>query len=314
MANLRIALLLPIGLLLAGCPIYGSEDPVNRVVEVSCFSDFDCPLDSFCDIDTNDCVAFDFGVCLTDGDCPVGSYCDPADQGCYISPISACVADRDCSNGFECDFRDTCRPERIGTCLADEDCNPGNLCVDNACTPVAETCQYDFQCAAGFTCANNRCQLLCGPDTDCPSGTRCEDNLCQAVLGECIDSSECPDLATNCVESICLRRCEEGCDEATEVCGDAGFCRPRTLPDPNSPVPICRTDDDCTGSICVDGVCRTECDFTAPAPDDFCASFDGQLPVCGPDNLCYAPSEVESDCRTQSDCLEGESCVDGQCR
>ncbi len=68
------------------------------------------------------------------------------------------------------------------------------------------------------------------------------------------------------------------------------------------------------GSLCVDGVCRTECDFTAPDADDFCASFDGQLPVCGPDNLCYAPSEVESDCRTQDDCAEGESCIDGQCR
>ena len=315
MANLRIAHVLPLGLLLAGCPIYGSEEPVTRVVEVSCVSDFDCPLDSFCDLAVNECVALDFGICLTDGDCPVGSYCDPADQGCYVSPDTDCTVDRDCNTGFECDFRDTCRPERTGSCLVDGDCNPGDLCIENACTPLAATCQYDFQCAAGFTCANNRCRLLCGPDTDCPSGTRCDDNLCEPVLGECVDSGDCPDLATNCVESVCLRRCEEGCDATTEVCDAEGFCRPRTLPDPNAPVPFCRGDEDCAGtSLCVQGICRTQCDSTAPDADVFCASLDGQLPFCGPDNFCYAQSEIEAECATQTDCLEGEDCIDGQCR
>ncbi len=313
MANSRAISLLPLVLLLGGCPIYGSG-PVEREVQVSCQSDFDCPGDTYCNAESNACVAYDFGICLTDGDCPVGSYCERTDGGCYIPAIAECGADGDCTSGFECDFRDSCRPETFGTCLIDGDCAGGDVCIANLCTPLAETCQFDFQCAAGFTCANNRCLLLCGPDTHCPTGTSCQDSLCQTNVGECIDSSECPDLTTNCVEGTCLRRCDEGCDGATEVCDAEGFCRPRTLPDPNAPTPFCRTDADCDGTICVEGVCRTECDITAPAPDDICASYDGQVPLCGPDNLCYAESELMSDCRTRSDCESGQDCIDGSCR
>lgn len=300
-------------LLLGGCPVYGSG-PVQREVQVSCLSDFDCPSDAFCDSGTNSCTAYDFGICLTDGDCPVGSYCDRADGGCYIPGVAECVADGDCQSGFECDFRDSCRPETEGTCLVDSDCATGALCIANLCTLVADTCQFDFQCSAGFTCTNSRCQLLCGPDTHCPSGTACEDSLCQPIVGECVDSSDCADLSTNCVEGTCLRRCDEGCDVAIEVCDPEDFCRARTLPDPQAPSPFCRSNADCDGTLCVEGVCRTACDIDAPDPDVICASYDGQLPLCGPDNLCYAESELESDCRAQSDCPEAQDCLDGTCR
>ena len=300
-------------LLLAGCPVYGPT-PVQREVQVSCQSDLDCPLEAFCDPGANSCVAYDFGICLTDGDCPAGSYCELADGGCYIPAIAECRAYNDCYSGLECDFRDSCRPETDGTCLTDSDCEGDALCVENLCTPILETCQFDFQCSAGFTCANNRCRLLCDSDTSCPSGTACEDSLCQPVVGECVDSSECPDLETNCVEGTCLRRCDEGCDSAIEVCDPNGFCRPRTSPDPQAPSPFCRTDADCDGTLCVDGMCRTECDVTAPEPDVICASYDGQVPLCGPYNLCYAESETLSDCRMQSDCADPRDCIDGRCR
>jgi hypothetical protein len=313
MANSRAFSFLPLVLLLAGCPVYGSG-PVQREVQVSCQSDFDCPADTFCDPGTNSCTAYDFGTCLTDGDCPVGSYCDRADGGCYIPTIAECRVDPDCTSGFECDFRDTCRPAVADDCLVDGDCLGDELCVENQCTPVTETCQFDFQCSAGFTCSNNRCRLLCGPETICPSGTACEVSLCQPVIGECIDSSECPDLKTNCVEGTCLRRCDEGCDAAIEVCDAEGFCRPRTSPDPEAPTPFCRTNADCDGSICLEGLCRTECDVSAPEPDLICASHDGQVPLCGPDNVCYAESELESDCRVQRDCPDGQDCLDGKCR
>jgi hypothetical protein len=313
MANSRATSLLPWVVLLAGCPVYGPA-PVQREVQVSCQSDFDCPLDTFCDSGTNSCLGYDFGICLTDGDCPVGSYCDRADGGCYIPAIAECRADIDCMSDFECDFRDSCRPETLGTCLSDGDCTTDEVCIENLCTAVIETCQFDFQCSAGFTCTNNRCRLLCGPDTNCPSGTACQNSLCQPIVGECIDSSECPDLKTNCVEGTCLRRCDEVCDDAIEICDEQGFCRPRTSPDPQAPSPFCRTDGDCDGTVCVEGMCRTECDIAAPEPDLVCASYDGQVPLCGPDNLCYARSEMLSDCRVQSDCPDGQDCVDGKCR
>lgn len=313
MAKARVFSLLPAMLLLIGCPIYGPE-PVLREVPISCFEDLDCPLDTFCDPWTNQCVAFDFGICLTDGDCPVGSYCERSEGACLIPSLSECREDWDCSFGFECDFRNSCRPEVAGTCLVDSDCGSDELCIENLCLPVIETCQFDFQCAAGFTCANNRCRLLCGGTTRCPSGTACQDSLCLPAAGQCIDSSDCPDLATNCVEGACLRRCDSGCDDATELCDAESFCRPRTTPDPNAPNPFCRADLDCDGSICVEGVCRTECNTMAPDPDAICESFDGQVPLCGLDNLCYAPSEALSDCRTKSDCIDGQDCIDGACR
>jgi hypothetical protein len=313
MANPRVLSVLPVVLLLGGCPIYGSG-PVERGAQVSCQSDLDCPTNTVCDSESNACVGYDFGICLTDGDCPAGSYCDRADGGCYIPALAECDGDADCSSGFECDFRDSCRPETFGTCSSDADCTGSDLCIANLCTPLEDTCQFDFQCAAGFSCANNRCLLLCGPDTRCPSGTRCRDSLCQTNVAECRDSSECLDLTTNCVEGTCLRRCDLGCDEATEVCDPEGFGRPRILPDPNAPTPFCRYDADCDGTVCVEGACRTECDSDAPRPDDICASYDGQVPSCGPDNLCYAPSELLSDCRAKSDCASGQDCIDGKCR
>jgi len=313
MANSRATSLLPLLLLLAGCPVYGPQ-PVQRGVQLSCQSDLDCPLDAFCDSATNSCIAYDFGICLTDGDCPVGSYCDRSDGGCYIPAIAECSADQDCSSDFECDFRDSCRPETDGACLADGDCASDSLCIENLCTPLVETCQFASPCSAGFTCANNRCRLLCGADTACPTGTACEDSLCQPIVGECVDSSECPDLETNCVEGTCLRRCDAGCNAAIEVCDAEGFCRPRTSPDPEAPSPFCRTDADCNGTLCVEGMCRTACDITVPEPDAICASYDGQVPLCGPDNLCYAESEMRSDCRAQSECPDAEDCIDGKCR
>lgn len=313
MAKSRAVSFLPLLLLLGGCPIY-TDGPVQRGVQVSCQSDFDCPSDTFCDPGSNSCLAYDFGICLTDGDCPVGSYCDRADGGCYIPAVAECRADTDCLSGFECDFRDSCRPAEPGDCLVDNDCLANELCIENLCTPLVETCQFDFQCSAGFTCANNRCRLLCGPGTICPSGTACEASLCQPIVGECVDSSDCPDLTTNCVEGTCLRRCDEGCDTAIEVCDPEGFCRPRTSPDPEAPTPFCRKDADCDGSICLEGLCRTQCDSNAPEPDLICASHDGQVPLCGPDDLCHAESELQSDCRVQRDCAEGQDCIDGSCR
>ncbi len=304
-------------ILLVGCPIYGSDSEGQRppVPLGGCVDDFDCSQDAFCDRSTGVCEAFDYGgICLTDGDCSRGSYCERADGTCWIPNLSECRQDVDCSFGFECDFRGGCRPEVEGNCSLDSDCRVDELCIENECLAVSATCQFDFQCAAGFTCANNRCRLICASNTRCPSGTTCSGGLCEPRTGECIDSSDCVDLDTNCVEGICLRRCEVGCAESTEQCDGEGFCRPRSTPDPNAPSPTCRVDGDCTGSLCVEGICRATCDSSLPHPDTMCASFDGQVPICGHDDLCYAESEALSDCQTRTDCAEGQSCIDGRCR
>lgn len=271
----------------AGCPVYGPE-PVQRTVDVSCIDDFDCPRDAYCDPVARRCVGFEFGICLTDGDCPAGSYCERSSGYCLISDVEPCRADRDCFRGFECDFRNTCRPVDE-LCLDDSSCAAGKLCIENLCVPEDEACQIDAQCTVGFACLDQRCVFLCDEaQTRCPSGTVCESGRCEPTTGECRDSADCPDLQTNCVEGRCLRRCDRGCDEATEQCDSEGFCRPRSLPDPDQETPFCRSDADCDGTRCVEGICRTPCDAQAPDPNTVCESFDAQLPICGPDNLCYA--------------------------
>ncbi len=294
-------------LFLSGCPVWGPADDEQQFVS-RCFDDFDCPVGTFCDGATGACV--DSGWCITHGDCATGSYCDLATGLCLLSRPAHCQADNECGRGFECDFRNTCRPAS-DTCEGETDCEAEQLCIESQCRVVSETCQFDSQCAAGHVCVNNACTFPCPNDATCPDGTQCTGGLCLPSDAECIDSSECPDLTTNCVEGSCLRRCDEGCNAVTQECGDDGFCRTRWAPDPVDDAPFCSADTGCAGGahVCVEGVCRTQCDTADPDPDAICASFDIQIPVCGGQGLC----ERESDCRTQSECGSGVDCIDGLC-
>ena len=138
--------LLPFGLLLAGCPIYGDEEPVNRVVQVSCVSDFDCPLDSYCDVSFNECVAFDFGVCLTDGDCGAAyPVCEPGGE-CVVA----------CEAYWDCDDREVCDRSCV-VCGCDADCQyrPGPVCGPTQARCVE--CLTDADCGEGFVCIDGVC-------------------------------------------------------------------------------------------------------------------------------------------------------------
>lgn len=284
----------------AGCPVYGPESdqppppngdrgpgqgPFGPTGE-GCFDDRDCAEGSICDFDSGRC--FDVSLCVTDGDCPAGSYCEASSGDCLVPTVAMCVDDLVCDAGFECDFRDTCRPEIDGNCADDVACGADQLCVENRCVASALTCTKDEQCPTGAACIERRCLVLCDAGAACPGGTSCDGTLCQPNVGECADSSGCPDLRTNCVAGRCLRRCVEGCAPDIEVCDDEGFCRPRTLPDPDAVAPLCTIDGDCNGSACVDGICRASCDPAATDANATCEAFDGQLPICGADGFCYA--------------------------
>lgn len=276
--------------LLAGCPVYGSDDhrTDRDFTDDGCFRDADCATGSICDFDSGIC--FDVSQCVTDGDCPVGSYCDEPSGECVIPAVAMCGGEATCDAGFVCDFRESCRPEVDGQCLTSDTCEAGNLCVENRCVAEASTCTEDAQCPTGAACLEQLCIFLCDSGATCPSGTTCDGTRCQASAGECVDSSDCPDLRTNCVTGRCLTRCTEGCDAATETCDEEGFCRPQTLPDPEAVAPLCTTDTDCNGSVCVAGVCRASCEPAEQNANDTCEAFDGQLPICGADGYCYAES------------------------
>ncbi len=275
--------------LLIGCPVYGPE-PAKRQTEIPCVDDRGCPLDAYCDPLSSRCIGFDFELCITDGDCPKGSYCERPSGLCLVPDPAYCEQSSDCSPGFECDFRGGCRPRVAGSCLEALECEVEALCIENRCTPAEDSCHFDSQCALGASCLDHQCIFLCDQTgARCPSGTHCVAGLCEAETGQCTDSADCPDLRTHCVQSRCLFRCDAGCDERTETCDPDGFCRPRSLPDPDADKPSCLSDADCDGTVCREGLCRTPCTASAPDADSQCASFDAQLPICGPDNLCHAP-------------------------
>ncbi len=292
--------------LLTGCPVWGPADDTELVG--ACIDDFDCPIGTYCDGFTGEC--YESELCVSHGDCPSGSYCEFQSGLCLIPQPANCRVDEECAQGFECDFRNSCRP--IGsTCRDTTDCGTGELCIEDDCQAVEETCQFDSQCPTGHVCMNNACTFTCPTDATCPEGTQCDDGLCLPSDNECLDSSDCPDLATNCVEGRCLRRCDAGCNDVTQQCSADGFCRTRSAPDPVSEAPFCSTDEECADGphVCIEGVCRTQCDTEAPDPDAMCMSFDVQIPVCGGEGLC----ERDSDCRTQSECGPGVNCLDGLC-
>lgn len=299
-----------VSLTLSGCPVWGTTDSETFI---NCFDDFDCPGGTLCDSVAGECVQSE--ACVSHGDCPAGSYCDSPSGLCLIPRIDTCGVDADCQTGFECDYRNTCRPQ-TEVCSHDAECGPEELCIEDGCRPVEDTCTFDAECSVGHTCVNNACAVSCTTDATCPDGSRCEQGACAPATGECLDSSECPDLSTNCVEGRCLRRCEESCNELTQECAEDGFCRTRWAPDGSQVEPFCTDDLQCAEGphVCVGGLCRTQCDTTAEEPDLICMSFDAQIPICGGEGLCQSESQADSDCRTQSDCPSGLNCTDGLCQ
>jgi hypothetical protein len=328
-----IGLVLPMmgllsGALLTGCPVYWGDggDPCRAgrcecersddcglgeicaggtcVPGSTCGSDAECELGEICAAGA--CVTQD--GCRTNGDCPTGAYCDQETAQCVSSPT--CTGDAECTApGFWCDFRSTCVPHGENECRSNGDCGATQLCIENVCQDVAQTCQLDRECPPGTACVNNECSRVCASDGDCLAGDRCIDSFCRATQ-DCNDSSSC-NVGEHCVEARCLPDCAPtGMCTTGSYCADDQFCRPdweRT--------PFCSMDSDCNeGRVCRAGVCRTPC----PAAPMTCSSIDSQFTDCrqeGADMLCVAPGDIVTpECRQASECGTGEDCVNGQCR
>lgn len=320
-----LLLLLPLPVLLSGCPIWGEGTGGGG-------GGGDCRLDGCavgtCDESTGRCVGgcnrdrdcgggfvCQAGVCTpesiscrTHGDLPAGQYCNAAS---VPTPSSLCAGDASCQAGFWCDFRGTCVPS--AGCRTSVDCAAGSTCIEGDCRVVGSdgVCQFGYQCAgtgAGLVCVDSSCTDICSERSDCLGSEDCVDGFCRPRVQQCAITSDCSG-DRHCVSGRCLTDClgaPSACS-AGEACGFGDFCW-RDF----GASPFCTSDSECrSGHVCRDGACRTPC---PTGTGEECRRFDSQLTVCATDGLCYSETETMPECIVPADCGAGGTCVDAACR
>lgn len=299
--RLPALLLLPLVMLLGGCPVWG-----------------------------NDGGGGGNGTCRTNGDCAVGSYCLEATDMCTVS--TTCTSDAQCSPSQNCDYRDTCVPDVPDACRGDGDCTGGTVCVEGFCRATGiEVCQFDLECASGL-CVDSACTFSCTSATQCGSGQVCTGGRCVTDATQCTTTSDCSG-SKHCVDGRCLADCTSAsCSDAQDTCGDDHFCRPHWQQSG-----FCTNSSQCAaGSVCdiAAGICRIACTAASPLvtgysggacggsfanADCACQSADAQFPTCGftssagDDDYCRTTAETVSDCEVKAECGASQHCIDGSC-
>src|SRR5690606_18733902 len=126
----RIALL-PLPLLMIGCPIYtgDSDYPVYLPPDGGgspdggpsgeCVGDLDCAFGQICN--AGECGE----PCAWEGDCDLGEYCGPGLGSRHVC-LPGCSDASDCSPGWSCEAN-TCTPPPAN-CVAHGDCAAGQQC------------------------------------------------------------------------------------------------------------------------------------------------------------------------------------------
>ncbi len=203
---------------------------------------------------------------------------DPGFQGCVTVDRCANLSER------ECVATPGCAPAYGGACPAIA-CDPDDPSCPT-CDPAEGYLGWsDADCEPGFVCEYAQPGGGSGGAEDC--ACRCDD------AGNCYDC-DCggarPEPAGVCVPA------EPGC-RADVDCGPNGHCWDGFCYHEG-----CRTDDECAGGLCVEGVCTyptEECWDDSECPGGYCELFD-----------CGAPDGA--DCiRAGGQCVY-VSCDDGQ--
>lgn len=270
--------------------------------------------------------------CATIGCCATQSLvCDPETVVCCVPDSETCIEDADCCGGScldgVCSVGFTPTPSCAGQGCEGEDCGP-----DCFCTQTTE--------GVGFCLKEEfaTCDLpTCASSDDCPGG------VCLITAGDCCDFNVCVPYAAECSApetGQCVAT--EGCEG--NLCGSIGdapcLCIPTVAgPDFCAAVfyldcenPVCETDADCEGGVClnVEGCCDTnfcvpaEASCSAPVGDAQCEAdgcggapcsfIDGCLciPTVAGGGFCVAEEALSCSnpgCDTDDDC-EGGVCLD----
>ncbi|MCS6914899.1 MAG: hypothetical protein RMK29_11165 [Myxococcales bacterium] len=159
-----------------------------------------CPLESYCNLATNMCVA----GCTEDGHCAPGRICNEATRQCR----TGCRKDTDCGSGKICDNLQC----RTG-CRKDTDCGPNEVCETPQLVCKAG-CTSDTQCAMGQICEQLRCRAGCRNDTGCAMGQICEMQRCRTG---CRKDTDCGPNAVCRTSTLSCMPCDNDPDEATDT-------------------------------------------------------------------------------------------------
>ena len=213
--------------------------------------------------------------------------------------VSECISAADCDDGLFCNGSEACLQ---GVCLeGDPPCEDGNLCTDDVCSDVSDTCQNigltgDFDQDGIFCNGVDRCEsgiFVPGTPPNCNDGNICTNDSCNEAMEMCVNAANtnaCDDGNACTVNDVCTggtcigevnpscttcdtaAECDDGIACTADLCVPPGFCE-------NTPNNSLCVDDGlfCTGQeICnpSKGDPVTGCLSTGtPCPD--CTEVDG---------------------------------------
>lgn len=302
--TLLTAAALPFLLSLAGCPIYGPEDP-NACLDCGEGGQTSAP------------------ECTKPGDCAANETCG-ADLACHPGSCEfwGCASGYQCvveASGASCQPSGTSgqgggggggggEPQPVwcghpGDCGALETCGPDGTCQAGDCSSTG--CVFGFVCAAsgeGVACLPQN-PAACGTDADCAlldGPYACVSGLCTHASDQCFDQTQCPSGSV-CADGKCTPACSasSSCPSAYQCDTSAGICAEPTEP--------CSITNDCGSAdeVCVDGACVPRA-VSGSCPTGYVWVQNG----CIPNQSALFTCQVDG---TQDACASGSICLNHSC-
>lgn len=287
-----------------------------------CLSDSDCDSSHFC---CNGQCQPKCGAsqCLSDSDCNN----NPSNQTSYFCCNGVCQASQTKTGATE-QCCGGCGAARCGGVLAATGASSSGgwtlcngtctqLTCGNAGAPDLSACSCT--CSSGQCIETDGSTVSCVPT--CSGGRTCQSGTCACPTGQILCSTTCV-TGTCCTDADCTG--STYCDQTSHTCQAEG-----------GPGTACSENDQCTTSICTNGVCAcpsgsvncsgtcvtgTCCTDTDCRAGDFCSNHACQA-AGGPGSPCMVKDQCLSyqcinntcACTASSQCLTGEICRNGEC-
>lgn len=151
-----------------------------------------------------------------------------------------------------------------------------------------DACQNASQCVTGLVCAPGR--SVCGPGSACTTNAECGAG---AVCG---------------AGQACVQNSPGGACEATDDCVANERCVGGTCTPPVPEGEDCQRAEDCQGGF----VCVLATGTCEESPSCTSNTQCGAGAVCSASGRC-APNVPGGACQASADCVEGETCLNGEC-